>query len=63
MPTYEYECLECKSNFEIEQKITDMPLKNCPNCNKENVRRLISGGTGFQLLGGGWYREGYSSNK
>jgi putative FmdB family regulatory protein len=51
MPTYEYECMECKVRFEREQAMTDAPLKECPRC-KGRVRRLVSGGTGFFLKGG-----------
>jgi putative FmdB family regulatory protein len=60
MPTYEYECKECKHKWELEQKIVDLPVTICPACKKEQAKRLISGGTSFQLLGGGWYREGYN---
>lgn len=59
MPTYEYICENCKHEWETDQKITDEPLKNCPNCGKERAKRQISKGTGFILKGGGWYREGY----
>jgi putative FmdB family regulatory protein len=61
MPIYEYLCPDCQKEFEVEQKMKDLPVKICPECGKENVKRQISGGTSFQLLGGGWYREGYSS--
>ncbi|MFQ5698855.1 MAG: FmdB family zinc ribbon protein [Myxococcota bacterium] len=64
MPTYEYECTQgCQ--FEVEQSITDEPLKTCPkaHCPKRKgrvrVHRLISH-TSFILKGGGWYSDGYS---
>jgi len=64
MPTYEYKikkdlegCDYCNESFEIEQKITDKPLKKCPECG-EGIERLISEST-FVLKGKGWYVDGY----
>lgn len=59
MPIYEYRCLKCEKTFEAFQKITDVPLKVCPDCHGK-VKRLISE-TSFSLKGGGWYKDGYSS--
>ena len=59
MPTYEYYCKKCDQIFEVFQKISDDPLKKCPDCNA-SVKRLVSG-TNFALKGGGWYKDGYSS--
>lgn len=58
MPTYEYTCTNCKHEWEVEQKITEQPIKKCPKCHNE-AKRLISGGIGFQLIGSGWAKEGY----
>ena len=58
--TYEYTCLDCKKNWEQEQKISESALKECPHCNGR-AKRLISLGTGFQLKGGGWARDNYHS--
>lgn len=57
--TYEYTCTACGHNFEAEQKITDHPIATCPKCDQDKVKRLISGGAGFQLLGKGWFKDGY----
>lgn len=54
MPTYEYLCKACGRTQEIFQKITAEPLKECPECHKPELTRLISGGN-FQLKGSGWY--------
>jgi putative FmdB family regulatory protein len=59
MPVYEYECKECQKVFEVQQKISEEPLKTCPDCQGQ-VRKLMSM-TSFQLRGGGWYADGYSS--
>lgn len=62
MPTYSYECEACGRGFELEQRISDPPIKKCPNCGKLKARRMISSGN-FILKGGGWYSDGYGSSK
>jgi putative FmdB family regulatory protein len=62
MPIYEYGCPECGHQFEITQKISEAPLKKCPECGKETLEKLISA-TAFHLKGGGWYKDLYSSKK
>ena len=56
---YEYTCEACNHLWEAEQKITAPPIKDCPKCEQPKAKRLISGGTGFQLIGNGWFRDGY----
>lgn len=59
--TYNYCCLnpDCKHEWEHEAKITADPEKTCPKCNQETAKRLVSKGQGFQLLGSGWFKDGY----
>lgn len=59
MPVYEYECNECRKVFEIQQKMADKPLTSCPEC-AGDLKKLMSMSS-FQLKGGGWYADGYSS--
>jgi putative FmdB family regulatory protein len=59
MPIYEYECLDCGKVFEIFQKISEEPLKECKEC-KGRLNRLISQ-CSFQLKGTGWYVTDYKS--
>jgi putative FmdB family regulatory protein len=60
MPTYSYLCDACGSSFEIEQRITEDPIKKCVECGKPEARRQITSGN-FILKGGGWYSDGYGS--
>ena len=62
MPIYEYACGKCEHEFEVEQRISDDPVKTCPECRSRKVKRLISQ-TSFVLKGGGWYSDLYSSAK
>jgi len=59
--TYEYACEACGHQWEAEQSIKDPALKKCASCGKNTAKRLVSGGTGFLLKGGGWYADGYGS--
>ena len=62
MPIYEYECLNCKIQFEKLQKISDLPITNCPECSNGKVKKLISA-TSFRLKGQGWYETDFKSSK
>lgn len=62
MPIYEYACAKCEREFEVEQRITEDPVKTCPHCRSRRVKRLISN-TSFVLKGSGWYSDLYSSSK
>jgi putative FmdB family regulatory protein len=58
MPLYEYECDNCGHRFEVIQKFSDEPLKNCPKCNGP-VRKLLSS-PAIQFKGSGWYITDYA---
>ena len=60
MPTYEYQCFTCNVHFEVFQRMSDDPIKVCPKCGAENVKRLIAA-TAFHLKGSGWYKTDYAS--
>ena len=62
MPTYEYACSACGHAFEEYQSITAKPVRQCPDCGKRSVERLLSGGAGFLFKGSGFYITDYRSD-
>lgn len=62
MPTYEYRCNACGKDFEYQQKMADPDLTKCEACGEDKLEKLISW-SAFQLKGGGWYKDLYSSKK
>jgi len=60
MPTYEYECLNCRHKFEIFQSINAKPKRKCPEC-KGKVRKLFGAGSGIIFKGPGFYATDYRS--
>jgi putative FmdB family regulatory protein len=62
MPLYEYECPHCSYRGEVLQKITDKPLKKCPNCGRSGLKKLMSAPV-FRLKGSGWYETDFKSDK
>jgi len=63
MPTYEYVCEACGHAWDAFQSIKDDALTECPSCRAPKARRVITGGMGFILKGGGWYSDLYASAK
>jgi putative FmdB family regulatory protein len=62
MPIYEYECSRCGHYLEALQKIGDKPLRECPECGKHSLKRLVSAPM-FRLAGSGWYETDFKSDK
>ena len=52
MPAYDYLCEACGVHFERRQKMSDPEVSACPQCGG-TVKRLISGGAGAIVKGGG----------
>jgi putative FmdB family regulatory protein len=59
MPTYDYECRNCRHTFEAFQSIKEEPLRKCPKCGKASLRRLFGGGMGIIFKGSGFYTTDY----
>jgi len=62
MPIYEYQCDSCGHTLDALQKISDAPLKKCPNCGKSKLKRLLSAPM-FLLKGTGWYETDFKTDK
>lgn len=62
MPFYEYQCKACGAQVEVLQKITDAPLKKCPECGRNQLTKLVSAPV-FRLKGGGWYETDFKTDK
>ena len=62
MPFYEYQCAKCGHEEEVLQKISDKPLKKCPECGKSAMQKMVSAAA-FRLKGGGWYETDFKSGK
>jgi putative FmdB family regulatory protein len=60
MPIYEFVCESCGRIVERLQKVSDPPPKECPECGGKMAK--IMSRNSFQLKGGGWYRDLYSSS-
>ena len=57
MPVYEFEC----KNGHITEELVPMGTEStvCTKC-KKKAKKILSACT-FELKGGGWYADGYSS--
>ncbi|APV44506.1 putative regulatory protein, FmdB family [Dehalogenimonas formicexedens] len=54
MPVYEYECPNCKTNFEVTRKFNETGGNSCPDCGMEGRRVycppfLVFKGPGFYV--------------
>ena len=54
MPTYVYECSACDLTFEVEQRITEDPLRDCSCGSQGTVKRIIQP-TAIMFKGSGFY--------
>src|SRR5262245_47805749 len=62
MPTYEYVCEGCDHRFDEFQSFKDDPLKVCPLCKEEKLRRLFGTGAAILFKGSGFYETDYRSD-
>jgi putative FmdB family regulatory protein len=54
MPIYAYQCESCGHAKDVLQKMSDVPLTDCPVCGAASFRKQLTA-AGFQLKGSGWY--------
>lgn len=48
--------------MEAIQKISEAPLRDCPECKQETLRKLVSAAA-FKLRGTGWYETDFKDKK
>ena len=63
MPTYDYICNDCEKMYEYFQSMSDTPIEECPECKRNSLKRVISGGTGLIFKGSGYYLTDYKNKK
>ena len=61
MPIYEYVCQQCDHRLEALQKLSDEPLKFCPECGEASLRKQVSAAA-FRLKGTGWYETDFKNS-
>ena len=54
MPIYAYKCESCGYARDVLQKLSDVPLTDCPQCGASSFKKQLTA-AGFQLKGSGWY--------
>ena len=54
MPIYAYKCESCGHSKDVLQKMSDVQLTVCPECNATAFKKQLTA-AGFQLKGSGWY--------
>ena len=54
MPIYTYKCESCGHSKDVLQKMSDVPLTECPECGACAFKKQLTA-AGFQLKGSGWY--------
>ena len=59
MPTYIYECSNCKCRMEIVQSIKDDPLKDCVQCRTKKTMQRVIQAVGLVFKGSGFYATDY----
>ena len=60
MPIYEYACGSCEHRFETIQRASEEPLRDCPECGDETLKKLLSAPV-FRLKGSGWYETDFKT--
>jgi len=60
MPIYEYRCGACGFQQEFLQKMSAVPLTDCPECGKPSFSKMVTA-AGFHLKGSGWYATDFKN--
>jgi putative FmdB family regulatory protein len=59
--TYAYKCRQCQTYTEVEQRMTDEPLKTCGHCGGSIHRVMFPPGIVFK--GSGFYKTDYAHGR
>jgi putative FmdB family regulatory protein len=60
MPIYQYQCEACHRELEVLQKVSDEPLRDCPECGEPSLKKKVTAAA-FRLKGGGWYETDFKT--
>lgn len=60
MPIYTYRCENCGVQFEHQQRFSDAPLKRCPECEQDALRKVYLP-VGIVFKGSGFYATDHRS--
>ena len=60
MPIYEYACGSCEHRFETIQRVSEAPLRDCPECGDGSLKKLLSAPV-FRFKGSGWYETDFKT--
>lgn len=61
MPIYEFECQKCSNRFERLMLSLDDKNPKCPECDHEDVRKIMSAGSKVKLKVPGGYGGGLTA--
>ncbi len=61
MPIYVYRCDDCSEVHEALQKLSDAPLRSCPACGHEALRKVMAP-AGIIFKGSGFHKNDYASS-
>ena len=60
MPIYGYRCTNCGHQLKVLQRVSDAPLKVCPQCQGNMTKVVYAAGVIFK--GSGFYKTDYKSS-
>ena len=62
MPTYEYRCQKCATEFEIRQSFADDPLTHCVDESCNGTVNKVFRGVGISFKGDGFYKNDHGAS-
>ena len=62
MPTYEYRCQKCTTEFEIRQSFADDPLTHCVDESCNGTVNKVFRGVGISFKGDGFYKNDHGAS-